>query len=129
MKRVLLLAIPFLIAGCATKQYPQSPELSADEKNILSCEDVRKEIVKQESVISEINRTGNFDGRTVLGFMGDFGKGMGLTKDWAYRIVKHVGNYGESFERTVGENSKLKIKRGLNNLWSKGGLQYAPPVR
>jgi general L-amino acid transport system substrate-binding protein len=67
--------------------------------------------------------------RRLLGVEGDFGKGLGLTKDWAYRIVKHVGNYGESFDRNVGENSKLKIKRGLNNLWSKGGLQYAPPVR
>ena len=67
--------------------------------------------------------------RRLLGVEGDFGKGLGLTKDWAYRIVKHVGNYGESFERNVGENSKLKIKRGINNLWSKGGLQYAPPVR
>ena len=84
MKKVLLLAIPFLLAGCATKQYPQSPELSADEKNILSCEDVRKEVVKQESVISEINRTGNFDGRTVLGFMGDFGIGNGMAKSKAY---------------------------------------------
>ncbi len=67
--------------------------------------------------------------RRLLGVEGDFGKGLGLTKDWAYRIVKHVGNYGESFERNVGESSKLKIKRGLNLLWSKGGLQYAPPVR
>jgi general L-amino acid transport system substrate-binding protein len=76
---------------------------------------------KMKSQIPEVRR--------LLGVEGDFGKGLGLTKDWAYRIVKHVGNYGESFERNVGENSKLKIKRGLNNLWSKGGLQYAPPVR
>ncbi len=69
------------------------------------------------------------DVRRLLGVEGDFGKGLGLTKDWAYRIVKHVGNYGESFERNVGEGSRLKIKRGLNMLWSKGGLQYAPPIR
>jgi general L-amino acid transport system substrate-binding protein len=67
--------------------------------------------------------------RRLLGVEGDFGKGMGLSKDWAYRIVKAVGNYGESFERNLGEGSKLKIKRGLNNLWSKGGIQYAPPIR
>ena len=54
---------------------------------------------------------------------------MGLTKDWAYRIVKHVGNYGEAFERNVGEGSKLKIKRGLNGLWNNGGIQYAAPIR
>ena len=67
--------------------------------------------------------------RRLLGIEGDFGKGLGLTKDWSYRIIKHVGNYGESFERSLGEGSKLKIKRGLNNLWSKGGIQYAPPIR
>ena len=67
--------------------------------------------------------------RRLLGVEGDYGKGLGLGKDWAYRIVKHVGNYGESFERNVGETSRLKIKRGLNSLWSKGGLQYAPPIR
>jgi general L-amino acid transport system substrate-binding protein len=54
---------------------------------------------------------------------------MGLSKDWAYRIIKHVGNYGEVFEKNVGEGSRLKIRRGLNNLWTKGGIQYAPPVR
>ena len=76
---------------------------------------------KMKSQVPEVRR--------LLGVEGDFGKGLGLTKDWAYRIIKHVGNYGESFERNVGENSKLKIKRGINNLWTKGGLQYAPPVR
>ena len=49
--------------------------------------------------------------------------------DWVARIVRHVGNYGESFERNVGAGSKLNIDRGLNRLWSKGGIQYAPPVR
>ena len=67
--------------------------------------------------------------RRLLGVEGDFGKSLGLSKDWAYRIVKLVGNYGESFERNIGDGSRLKIKRSLNNLWSKGGLQYAPPVR
>ena len=67
--------------------------------------------------------------KRLLGSEGDFGKAMGLSKDWAYRIVKHVGNYGEVFEKNVGEGSKLKIRRGLNNLWTKGGIQYAPPVR
>jgi general L-amino acid transport system substrate-binding protein len=67
--------------------------------------------------------------RRLLGVEGDFGKGMGLGADWAYRIVKHVGNYGESFNRNVGDGSRLKIRRGLNALWNKGGLQYAPPVR
>ena len=67
--------------------------------------------------------------RRLLGVEGDFGAGLGLTNDWAYRIIKHVGNYGESFERNVGMASPIKIRRGLNALWDKGGLQYAPPIR
>jgi hypothetical protein len=54
---------------------------------------------------------------------------LGLANDWAYRIIKAVGNYGESFERNVGMGSPIKIRRGLNALWNKGGLQYAPPIR
>ncbi len=60
---------------------------------------------------------------------GDAGKKLGLNSDWGYNIVKQVGNYGEAFERNVGKGSALKIGRGLNALWSKGGLQYAPPIR
>ncbi|MDP2358824.1 MAG: amino acid ABC transporter substrate-binding protein [Beijerinckiaceae bacterium] len=67
--------------------------------------------------------------RRLLGSEGDFGKSMGLTSDWALRIIKHVGNYGESYARNVGDGSRLRIPRGLNNLWNKGGLQYGPPVR
>ena len=65
----------------------------------------------------------------MLGVEGDIGKGFGLPSDWAYKIIKLVGNYDEVFERNVGEGSKLHIKRGLNALWNKGGLQYAPPLR
>lgn len=69
------------------------------------------------------------DARRLLGTEGSYGESLGLTRDWAYRIIKHVGNYGEVFDRNLGDGSKLKIKRGVNALWSKGGLQYAPPVR
>ena len=65
----------------------------------------------------------------LLGTEGKFGEAFGLTDDWAYRIIKLVGNYGEVFERNVGQGSPLKIARGLNGLWTKGGLQFAPPVR
>jgi general L-amino acid transport system substrate-binding protein len=67
--------------------------------------------------------------RRLLGAEGSFGEGLGLTNDWAYRMIKAVGNYGESFERNVGMGSPIKISRGLNALWDKGGLQYAPPIR
>jgi general L-amino acid transport system substrate-binding protein len=69
------------------------------------------------------------DIKRLLGTEGKHGEGLGLTNDWAYRIIKHVGNYGESFERNVGLGSQLKISRGINALWTKGGLQYAPPIR
>ena len=65
----------------------------------------------------------------ILGVSEDTGKLLGLDKDWAYRAIKAVGNYGEMFERNVGPKSTLKLPRGANNLWSKGGLMYAPPVR
>lgn len=67
--------------------------------------------------------------RRLLGVEGDFGTGLGLSRDWAYRIIKHVGNYGEIFDRNLGDGSKLKIKRGINALWTHGGIQYAPPIR
>ena len=67
--------------------------------------------------------------RRLLGVEGNFGEGLGLTNDWAYRIIKAVGNYGEIFDRNVGKDSPIKISRGLNALWNKGGLQYAPPIR
>ena len=59
----------------------------------------------------------------------DLGKLLGLDKDWSFRAIKAVGNYGEMFERNVGPKSVLKLPRGSNNLWNKGGLIYAPPVR
>ena len=67
--------------------------------------------------------------KRLVGTEGNFGEQLGLTKDWAVRIVKHVGNYGEVFERNVGTGSRLGISRGINRLWSKGGIQYAPPIR
>jgi len=60
---------------------------------------------------------------------GEFGEAIGLTKDWAARIIRHVGNYGQVYERNVGTASPLGIPRGLNQLWSAGGILYAPPIR
>jgi general L-amino acid transport system substrate-binding protein len=79
--------------------------------------------------VDEAMKSQNPDVKRLLGTEGNYGEQLGLTKDWAYRIIKHVGNYGESFERNVGQGSRLKISRGLNGLWTKGGLQYAPPIR
>lgn len=71
----------------------------------------------------------NPDVARMLGAEGNFGNDLKLPKDWAVQIVKQVGNYGEVFERNVGMGSALKIKRGLNAQWNKGGILYAPPVR
>jgi len=67
--------------------------------------------------------------RRLLGQEGIKGSGLGLADDWAVNIIKQVGNYSEAFERNVGQGSALKIARGQNALWNKGGLQYAPPIR
>ena len=65
----------------------------------------------------------------MLGITPGLGKAMGIDDRWAYTIIKQVGNYGESFERNLGKGSKLKLDRGLNALWTKGGLMYAMPIR
>jgi general L-amino acid transport system substrate-binding protein len=59
----------------------------------------------------------------------DVGKMMGLDKDWARRAIGVSGNYGEIFEANIGESTPIGLARGLNALWTQGGLQYAPPVR
>ena len=85
--------------------------------------------VTQANVDEMREKSENPDVRRLLGKEGTFGQALGLDNDWAYRIVKAVGNYGESFERNLGQQSLLKIARGQNALWSNGGLQYAPPIR
>ena len=67
--------------------------------------------------------------RRLLGVTPGMGKALGVDEKWVYNVIKQVGNYGESFERNVGSGSILKIDRGLNKLWTQGGLQYAPPIR
>jgi len=67
--------------------------------------------------------------KRILGIEGKMGANLGLNADWAYQVIKQVGNYGEVFERNVGVNTPLKISRGLNALWTEGGLQYSPPFR
>jgi len=67
--------------------------------------------------------------KRILGVDGPKGKGLGIRDDWGYQVIKQVGNYGESFERTVGTGSPLAISRGVNALWNAGGFMYAPPIR
>lgn len=84
--------------------------------------------INQSNVDSMLNSPDPATKR-LLGTEGDFGAPLGLDKDWAYQIIKLVGNYGESFARNVGEGSPLGIARGQNALWKDGGLHYPPPIR
>ena len=85
--------------------------------------------ITSKNVEQEAKSSKNPDVRRLLGADGDMGKDLKLPRDWVVQIVKQVGNYGEMFDRNVGVGSELKIARGINALWNKGGLQYAPPVR
>ena len=79
--------------------------------------------------VDEMAKSDKPEFKRVFGTDGNLGEQLGVTKDWVSRIVKAVGNYGEAFDRNVGAGSKLGIARGLNQLWNKGGIQYAPPIR
>jgi len=79
--------------------------------------------------VDEMMKSDNPTIKRILGVTPGMGKALGLDEKWVYNIIKQVGNYGESFDRNVGMGSPLKIARGQNELWTKGGLQYAPPIR
>ncbi|MGO4815828.1 amino acid ABC transporter substrate-binding protein, partial [Cupriavidus sp. 2MCAB6] len=88
-----------------------------------------EELGVTQANLAEMLKSENPEIRRLLGVEGKFGVGLGLTPDWIARIIRHVGNYGESYERNLGTGSRIGLPRGLNNLWSKGGIQFAPPVR
>ncbi|MGH8513755.1 MAG: amino acid ABC transporter substrate-binding protein [Gammaproteobacteria bacterium] len=79
--------------------------------------------------VDEMLKSDNPAIKRILGVTPGMGKALGVDEKWVYNIIKQVGNYGESFERKVGNDTPLKIDRGLNKLWTQGGLQYAPPIR
>jgi general L-amino acid transport system substrate-binding protein len=79
--------------------------------------------------VDEMMKSDNPTIKRILGVTPGMGKALGVDEKWVYNIIKQVGNYGEMFERNVGMGSPLKIARGQNELWTKGGLQYAPPIR
>jgi general L-amino acid transport system substrate-binding protein len=88
-----------------------------------------EELGVKSKTIDDAMKSSNPNIRRLVGTEGEFGEQLGLTKDWAARAVRNVGNYGEIYERNVGTQSKLSIPRGLNALWTQGGIQYAPPIR
>jgi general L-amino acid transport system substrate-binding protein len=88
-----------------------------------------EELGVTQTNVDEMLGSDNISIRRLLGVEGDFGAEIGLNKDWEYQLIKGVGNYADVFDRNVGEQSPLKLPRGLNALWSRGGIQYSPPVR
>jgi general L-amino acid transport system substrate-binding protein len=88
-----------------------------------------EELGVSSKTIDEAMKSSQPDVRRLVGTEGAYGEQLGLTKDWVVRIIRLVGNYEEVFERNVGTGSALGISRGLNRLWTKGGIQYAPPIR
>ena len=79
--------------------------------------------------VDDMLKSDNPNIKRILGVTPGMGKALGIDEKWVYSIVKQVGNYGECFERNLGTGSPLKIDRGINKLWTEGGLQYAPPIR
>ncbi len=92
-------------------------QLEAEEKGITS------------KNIDEMLKSGDPAIKRLLGVTPGMGKALGVDEDWVVKVIKQVGNYGEMFERNVGKNTPLKLDRGLNALWTQGGLQYAAPIR
>jgi general L-amino acid transport system substrate-binding protein len=92
---------------------------------------ISEELGITQANVEEMKSSANPEIKRVLGQEADskLAADLGLSNDWVVNIVKAVGNYGESFERNIGAGSPLKIARGLNQLWSKGGILYAPPIR
>lgn len=88
-----------------------------------------EELGVTQANVDEMKTSDNQEIRRLLGVDGTFGVDIGLTNDWAANALKAVGNYGEIFDRNIGAGSPLQIARGLNALWTKGGIQYAPPIR
>ena len=91
--------------------------MEAEESGVTS-QNVDKMLKSKDANISRL-----------LGTKGKLGQSLGLDGKWAYRVIKQVGNYGEMFDRNVGAGSALKLKRGLNDLWTRGGLLYSPPFK
>jgi general L-amino acid transport system substrate-binding protein len=88
-----------------------------------------EELGVSSATIDDALKSDKPDVKRLVGTEGNFGEQLGLTKDWVVRILKHVGNYSEVYERNVGVKSRLGIPRGLNQLWTRGGIMYAPPLR
>ncbi|HBR5825847.1 MULTISPECIES: hypothetical protein [Klebsiella] len=106
-KLMMLIAGMFVISGCATKQYPQAPSVTSEESAALDCAAIKQEIAKTHSIQNEIETTGQFDGRTVLGALGDFGIGNGMAKSEARKKAQARLQQLESLKTIKCSDSKV----------------------
>jgi len=90
---------------------------------------VAEELGVSSKNVDKMKSSKNPEIRRLLGVEGDLGKKLGLESNWAYNAIKQVGNYAEIYEANVGPKTPLGLDRGLNKLWNKGGILYAPPMR
>jgi len=90
---------------------------------------IAEELGVSSQTIDAALRSDKPEVRRLVGTEGSYGEHLGLSKEWAAQVIRLVGNYGEVFNRNIGDSSKLSIARGLNDLWTRGGIQYAPPIR
>jgi len=88
-----------------------------------------EELKLNQSSIKSSQNSKNPNVQRFIGTQGDFGSKVGLKNDWAYQIISQVGNYNDIFERNLGNQTTLKMERGMNQLWTNGGILYAPPLR
>ena len=96
---------------------------------VLNATITAEELGVPSANVDQQKGSNNPEVRRLLGVDGSQGSELGLSNDWAYQIIKQIGNYGEIFERNIGVNTPLGIARGLNALWTDGGLIYSPPFR
>ena len=88
-----------------------------------------EELGVTQAKVDELAQSGSAAQKRLVGSGDDMGKPLGLDPKWSANVLRAVGNYGESFERNVGQASSMKLQRGLNGLWTNGGLMYAIPFR
>jgi general L-amino acid transport system substrate-binding protein len=101
----------------------------AEERGIALQPHYDKDGYAQSQTVDQTAKDTNPEALSLIGVAPGMGKILGLSNDWAANVIRQVGNYGEIFERNVGPKTPLKLSRGLNALWSEGGLMYAMPVR
>jgi general L-amino acid transport system substrate-binding protein len=90
---------------------------------------IAEELGVTSANVDEMKGSSNPEIQRLLGVSGEYGQMLGLAPDWAYQVIKAIGNYGESFDRNIGPTTAIGLERGLNALWTKGGILYAPPFR